>query len=72
VQKGLAITHSSGSYLTEPESWGYALYDYGAIGAYRIGSYELARSYAIKACELNPSDERLKLNLKLIEEKCLK
>lgn len=69
VKKGLSIGQKSGSYLVEPESWGFALYDHGAISAYRLGLYEESRNYAQKACELNPDEERLKSNLKLIEKK---
>lgn len=69
VQKALLITVKSGSYLVDSESWGHALYDLGAISAYRLGLYDEAHTYAIKACKLNEKDERLKNNLKLIEEK---
>ena len=33
AEKGLSITQRGESYLVEPESWGPALYDYGAIAA---------------------------------------
>jgi len=69
AEKGLAVTRRSGSYLAQPECWGAALYDYGAIAAYRLGLYETARAYAAKACEHSPEDERLKANLRLIEQK---
>ncbi|MDR1066797.1 MAG: glycosyl transferase family 2, partial [Clostridiales bacterium] len=69
VKNGLSIKRKSGSYLVEIESWGASLYDYGAISAYRLGLYDEARNYALKACELNPTDKRLKSNLDLIEEK---
>ncbi len=69
VERGLSITNRSGSYLVQPESWGFALYDYGAIAAYRMGMYDKAREYARKACQLSPSDDRLKKNLALIEQK---
>ena len=69
VKKGLSIVRKSGSYLVEPESWGFALYDYGAISTYHLGLYREARDYAVKACELNGTDERLKSNLKLIKKK---
>lgn len=69
VKKGLAITQKTESYLIEPECWGYALYDLGAISAYRLGLFEEAKQYAIKAREYNSTDERLTKNLKLIEKK---
>lgn len=69
VQKGLSITKSSGSYLVQPECWGAALYDYGAIGAYWMGLYDEAKAYALRACEMEPDDERLQSNLALIMRK---
>lgn len=69
VKKGLGITQKSGSYLTDPESWGYAIYDLGAISAYRLGLYEESREYAEKALQMHRDNERLKTNLQLIEAK---
>ena len=67
--EALKITEKSGSYLLELEAWGYSLYDYGAICCYRLGLYDMAYDYAVKAYEIDPNDERLKQNLKLIKEK---
>lgn len=69
VKKGLAITRQSGSYLTQPESWGHMLYDYGAIAAYHLGLFEESREYAVQACKISPADARLQKNLALIEQK---
>ncbi len=69
VKNGLSVVNRSGSYLVEPESWSFALYDYGAVSAYQLGLYDEAKIYAKKACEQNPADERLKLNLEMIEKK---
>lgn len=69
VEKGLSVTESTGSYLVESESWGYSLYDYGAISAYRLGMYEKAKEYAMKALDMNPTNKRLQNNLMLIEDK---
>ncbi len=66
VEKALAITGKSGSYLLEPESWGYSLYNFGAISAYRLGLYQKSYSYAKTALELAPDNEQLKKNLELI------
>jgi len=71
VEKGLSITKSTDSYLTEPESWGEALYDYGAISAYNLGLYSEAYDYAQKAVEMNNTNERLKNNLRIVESKIL-
>lgn len=66
VERALAITEKSGSYLLEPESWGYSLYNFGAISAYRLGLYQKSYSYAKTAFELAPGNEQLKKNLELI------
>lgn len=72
AQKGLEIEESTGSYLVDPASWGYALYDYVAISAYRLGMYETAGDYAKKALETDPENKRLQNNLLLIQEKLKK
>lgn len=69
VEKGLAITTRSNSYLVEPESWGFFLYDMGAIACYYLGLYEKSKQYAQSACQLSPNHQRLKDNLALIERK---
>ncbi|MTI47166.1 tetratricopeptide repeat-containing glycosyltransferase [Sporosalibacterium faouarense] len=72
IKKGLSITKKSGSYLVEEACWDFALYDYGAIGAYRLGLYDESLNYAKKAYELNPLNQRLKSNLELIEKDSMK
>jgi len=70
TQRALQITEKSGSYLLEPDAWGYSLYDLAAIAAYRLGMYEKSYEYAKIACEMEPDNERLKRNLELIKLKC--
>ena len=69
VEKALAITQKSGSYLLEPESWGYSLFDLGAICTYRLELYQKSYDYAKKACDMEPNNERLTKNLELIAVK---
>jgi len=69
ANKALEITTKTGSYLNDPECYGYALYDYAAISAYYMGLYEKSREFAQRALELDPNNERLKNNLLLIERK---
>ncbi len=69
VSEGLKVRAKSGSYLLEPEAWGPALHDFGAIACYRLGMLEQSLTYAREACRLSPEDERLKKNLLLVEEK---
>lgn len=70
VVNALKITKSSGSYLVEPESWGFSLYDYGAIAAYQLGLYEEAKELAEQALSMQPDDARLQTNLAMITQKC--
>jgi tetratricopeptide (TPR) repeat protein len=72
VEKGLGITQKTGSYLLEPASWGYSFYDLGAICCYRLGLFDKSYEFAKTACEMEPSDVRLKNNLELIEMKLKK
>lgn len=66
VTEALKITAQTGSYLLEPQAWGYSFYDYGAISCYRLGLYQKSYEYAQKALEFSPNDPRLKSNLELI------
>jgi glycosyltransferase involved in cell wall biosynthesis len=67
--EALKITVKSGSYLVEPQSWGYAPYDLAAISCYYLGMYQQAYELGVKACEENPDDERLRGNLGFYKEK---
>ena len=69
TNEALKITTRTGSYLLELDAWGYSLYDLGAICCYQLGLYEKSYEYAIKACEMEPNDERLRQNLELIKLK---
>ena len=69
VDSALRIMTKTGSYLFEPDTYGFALYDLGAIACYRLGLYQKSYEYALEACRLAPNDERLKKNLELIAEK---
>lgn len=66
TEKALNITEKSGSYLFEPESWGYSLYDLGAICTYRLGLYQKSYDYAKTACDMESDNKRLTKNLELI------
>lgn len=66
TENALKISKRSGSYLFEPETWGYSLYDLGAICCYRLGLYEKSYDYAKRACDIQPGNDRLNNNLELI------
>lgn len=67
-KKGLSITSCSGSYLIEPESWGYALYDYASIGAANLGLWGEALTLSEEARKLGQNNERLLKNYELIKQ----
>ncbi|TCT16210.1 glycosyl transferase family 2 [Natranaerovirga pectinivora] len=69
TNEALKINNKTGSYLLEPTSWDYTLYDLAAISNYRLGLYKRSYEYGKKACEMSPSDDRLKNNLSLISFK---
>lgn len=51
-------------YLCEEFAWGATPYDLAAIASYRLGLTDDAKVYGEEAVRLNPTDERLKDNLK--------
>lgn len=60
---GIENTHRTGSYLDEGSSWGFRLFDLGAIAAWHLNTMDLAVQWGQKALELNRNDQRLKNNL---------
>jgi tetratricopeptide (TPR) repeat protein len=69
AEKGLNIKDKTGSYLLEPEAWGYSFFDYGAIASYRLGLFRKAYDLAKEALNMSPTDARLQQNLELIKVK---
>ena len=69
VDNALRINEKSGSYLMEPDTWGYQLYDLGAIACYWLGMGDRAMEYSEKACSMEPNDERLRNNTELIRKR---
>lgn len=68
--RGLTITYRGQDYISEAEAWGYALYDYSAISAFRLGMLELAAEHGSIAVEMEPGNERLQENLKWYVASC--
>ena len=60
---GIEKTHRTGSYLDEAHSWGFRLFDLGAIAAWRLNMMDRAVEWGRKALELDPGNQRLKDNL---------
>ncbi len=67
--KGLEIQRRTESYLTDPASWGYSLYDMAALACYHLGMYKSAADYGNMALLHDPDNARLKKNLLYYKEK---
>lgn len=72
VEAAMKIKERSSSYIFEAFCWDHTLYDLGALSSYELGMLDRALAYAKVATEKAPYDERLKNNLRIIEEKRLK
>lgn len=63
--EALAIATPTGSYLDDPDCWGFLLFDYAAVSCFYLGIGDQAISFARQALEMAPDDERLKTNFNL-------
>ncbi|MER9581973.1 glycosyltransferase [Mesorhizobium sp. M0276] len=60
---GIEKTHSTGSYLDDPNCWGFRLFDLGAIASWHLNAMDRAVEWGTSALELDPTNQRLKNNL---------
>ncbi|MES5489050.1 hypothetical protein QMZ05_40435, partial [Bradyrhizobium sp. INPA03-11B] len=60
---GIEKTRRTGSYLDDERSWGFRLYDLGAIAAWRLNVMDLAVMWGEMASGLDPDNGRLRRNL---------
>ena len=65
--KALQITTHEKTYINEVFSWDNTIYDLLSISLYNTGKYQESLYYINKAIEMNPNNERLKENKKIIE-----
>jgi tetratricopeptide (TPR) repeat protein len=63
AEKSLAITEKPLDYLCEEFAWGFLPYDLAALANYYLGDKAKAKEYGKKALELDPTNERLDINL---------
>ena len=56
------------SYICEASAWGSLPHDLRALALYHTGSYQAAAEEAGRALALEPGDQRLKENLRLMEQ----
>lgn len=69
TSEALKIKNKSGTYVNMGYCWDHTPDDLAAISCYRIGMYERSLEHAKEALRIRPDNERLKNNLKLIEDK---
>lgn len=69
ITEALKIKSKPQIYLSEPFCWNSTIYDLGAIACYNLGLYQKSLEFAKTANEMNPNDERLIQNLKIIKKK---
>ena len=66
AMRTLHITTRDNNYMTEPEAWGAEPYDLMAIASWRLGHIDDAIRAAEQALELEPDNERLRENLRIM------
>lgn len=69
--RALEIKSHQKSYINEPFSWDHTVYDLLSLSFYYQGDYQKALDYINQALDFTPSNERLKNNKILIENKLL-
>ena len=69
VLEALTINNKSNSYINEVFSFNETPYDLLSIAFYNLKMYDLSLIFINKALAINPKDERLLNNKKIIEEK---
>lgn len=67
LEKALQITDKSNSYINEEFCWNSFIYDLISVNALAIGKITEAINYCETAHKLNPNDERIKNNLKIMK-----
>lgn len=67
AQKAIEITAPHQSYFNEAFAHGSLPFDIAAVCAYHEGQYVKALEYAKKALELSPTDQRLSMNVNIIQ-----
>lgn len=68
-KEALKIKDHAKSYINEPFSWNYTVYDLLAISSYYLDEYEEAEKWGKMALEMDKDNERLKNNYNIIKEK---
>ena len=69
AENALLIKEKRLEYIVEDFAWGFEVYDLAAISSYNLGLYSQAFEYGKKAVELNPTEQRLTVNLEFYRAK---
>ncbi len=67
----LEIKNHTKTYINEPFSWNYTIYDLLSISEFYLGNIESSLKWINKATKMEPNNERLINNKKIIQEKKL-
>ncbi|MBR3661065.1 MAG: glycosyltransferase [Bacilli bacterium] len=67
--KALKIKSHEKTYINEIFSWNNTVYDLLSVSEYYLNKFDQAYKHAKMALNMNPNDERIKNNLRLIEGK---
>lgn len=67
-ERAIQITSHAKSYINEVFSWNYTIYDLLSLGYYYIGQIDKSLEYVNKALEMEPSNNHLLNNKKIIEK----
>lgn len=65
----LEIKNHTKTYINEPFSWNYTIYDLLSISEFYLGNIESSLKWINKAIEIEPNNKRLINNKKVIQEK---
>ena len=65
----LEIKNHTKAYINEPFSWNYTIYDLLSISEFYLGNIESSLKWINKATRMEPNNERLINNKKIIQEK---
>lgn len=68
VNEALKIKNKPKTYINEGFCWDSTLYDIGSVSAFNLGLYKKASELIEKALSINPDDERIINNYKIITE----
>lgn len=65
----LEIKNHTKTYINEPFSWNYTIYDLLSISEFYLGNIESSLKWINKATKIEPNNKRLINNKKIIQEK---